>query len=75
MARGSGTTLNRWARQQILEPVRSQLTRVAAMADQAAFGHPDVVTQLNTTELDQLAVHLSFQRLRSLASKNSKLTT
>jgi hypothetical protein len=75
MERGSGTTLNRWARQQILAPVRSQLTRVAAMADQAVFGHADVVAQLNTAELDLLAAHLSYQRLRSLAPANSRLTT
>ena len=71
MERGSGTTLNRWANQQILAPVRSQLTRVAAMADQAVFGHADAVAQLNTAELDQLAAHLSYQRLRSLAPADS----
>ena len=75
MERGSGTTLNRWANQQILAPVRSQLTRVAAMADQAVFGHADAVAQLNTAELDQLAAHLSYQRLRSLAPGDSRPAT
>jgi len=38
LKRPSGTTLNRWSLQPKLQPVRSALLRVAAIADEVRFG-------------------------------------
>lgn len=69
LERRAGTTLSRWARQQVLEPVRRQLVRVAEIADQAVF-RGDVLGHVDVAELNELALTLSYRRLRGLSSES-----
>ena len=73
LERNAGTTLKRWARQEELQPVRNQLSRVAEMADQAAFGRP-APDQFCSGELDELASHLSYRRLRTIKQESFATT-
>jgi len=73
LERNAGTTLKRWARQEELKPVRNELSRVAEMADQAAFGCP-APDQFCAGELDELASHLSYRRLRTIKQESFATT-
>lgn len=65
LGRQAGTTLRRWSGRSEFEPVAEPLTRVAEIADRAAFSTqnpPDI----NAEELEQLARRLSFRTLKQL---------
>lgn len=68
LPRNAGTTLRRWARQSVFEEVRSDLVRVAEIADRALFSPTEAVT--DSVELQRLAKVLSYRRLKQLAKQS-----
>lgn len=73
LPRRSGTTLKRWARQPPLTPVRDDLSRIADLADQAAFDPGDSNIAVEPGELKRLASQLSFRELRRLNQAASEM--
>ena len=74
LERRRGTTLKRWAHSLPLKPLQSELTRVAEIADEAAFGQAKNSSPVDAAELERLASELSFRRLRSLRQKHVRQT-
>ena len=69
LGRKTGTTLRRWSRESVLQPVNKHLTRVAEIADRAAYsGEYDCL--FDTEELERLARSLTYRQLKRLVKES-----
>ena len=69
LGRKTGTTLRRWSRESVLQPVNKHLTRVAEIADRAAYsGEYDC--SFDTEELERLARSLTYRQLKRLVKES-----
>lgn len=66
MARRPGTTLRRWASQETLQPLQADLSRVAELADAAAYSMDSAFPNTDSNEFRELTSRLTLRKFQEI---------
>lgn len=66
IARSPGTTLRRWANLEALQPLKADLSRIAELADAAAYGAESLSPNTDPNEFRELTGRLTLRRFQEV---------